>query len=104
MYSIKKPATSYAPPSQRKVDPLTPDNFPSLSPTMKKTDSSMNFLEKIKESDRARKETEALFELKGLSKEKMEADGWAVLSLKKEDVLRTRDRINEDTFSFQSWF
>ena len=94
MYSIKKP-TSYAPPSQRTVDPLTPDNFPSLSPFVKKSDSAMNFLEKIRESERVRKETEALFEVKGLSKEKMEADGWAVLSLRKEDVIVSALRVNE---------
>ena len=94
MYSIKKP-TSYAPPSQRTVDPLTPDNFPSLSPFIKKSDPAMNFLEKIRESERVRKETEALFEVKGLSKQKMEADGWAVLSLRKEDVLLTALHVNE---------
>jgi hypothetical protein len=94
MYSIKKP-TSYAPPSQRKVDPLTPDNFPSLSPFVKKTDSAMNFLEKIRESERVRKETEALFEVKGLSKQKMEAEGWAVLSLRKEDIVASASRVSE---------
>jgi len=95
MYSIKKHGISYAPPSQRTVDPLTPDNFPSLSPFVKKSDSGMNFLEKIRESERVRKETEALFEVKGLSKQKMEADGWAVLSLRKEDVLLTALHVNE---------
>ena len=55
----------------------------------------MNFLEKIRESERVRKETEALFEVKGLSKQKMEADGWAVLSLRKEDIIITASRVNE---------
>jgi hypothetical protein len=82
---------TYVAPSERKVDTLAPENFPSLgskaipaAPTL--VTSAMSFLGRIKEAEEARqKQQEAEMydpaKLETMTRAQLEAEGWAVLPL-----------------------
>jgi hypothetical protein len=93
---------AYVAPSERKVDTLAPENFPSLgakatvapvAPVAK----TMSFLGRIKEAEEARqKQQEAEMydpaKLETMTRAQLEAEGWAVLPLPSKNG--PADRLN----------
>jgi hypothetical protein len=85
---------TYVAPSERKVDTLAPENFPSLGAKVTAAPVSpvapvaptMSFLGRIKEAEEARqKQQEAEMydpaKLETMTRAQLEAEGWAVLPL-----------------------
>ena len=84
-------AAAYVAPSERKVDTLAPENFPSLgvkAPVAAAT--TMSFLGRIKEAEETRqKQQEAEMydpaKLETMTRAQLEAEGWAVLPLRSKN-------------------
>jgi hypothetical protein len=79
---------TYIAPSERKVDTLAPENFPSLGTkaTVSPVVPTMSFLGRIKEAEEARqRQQEAEMydpaKLETMTRAQLEAEGWAVLPL-----------------------
>lgn len=82
----KRP-TTYVPPSQRKVDPLAPENFPALGTVAvaQQKQPALNFLKQVQygEEQRDKLLEESLnydpAKLEALTERQLEKEGWAVL-------------------------
>ena len=102
MYSAKKTGVSYVPPSKRQADPLAAENFPSLcsEKTVVRERTTLNFLQKIKdgEEEQRLKESAAIYDptrLQSMTVEQLEWNGWAVLSLSHDSIMKTVHAIQE---------
>ena len=104
--SATKPAVekkSYVPPSQRQVDPLAPENFPSLGGSPAKSvaaSAAPNFLKRIQEADeeRQRQHEAALYNasrLETMTAAQLNREGWELLSLSVAKRPTFVERFNE---------
>lgn len=92
-------AAAYVAPSERKVDTLAPENFPSLGAKAPVAATTMSFLGRIKEAEETRqKQQEAEMydpaKLETMTRAQLEAEGWAVLPLPSRSKNGPVERLN----------